>query len=78
MVVAKTESICANCSACSLLPLNNGYYRCRRYGIIVTLNDTCETIDLLKEKARSRKTPSGDENRDALKRCGRKQSGQRR
>ncbi|MCJ7631872.1 hypothetical protein MUP77_05680 [Candidatus Bathyarchaeota archaeon] len=50
MVVGETKSICANCSACSLLPLNNGFHRCRRYDIIVTLNETCETIDLLEIK----------------------------
>ncbi|MCJ7634568.1 hypothetical protein MUP77_19525 [Candidatus Bathyarchaeota archaeon] len=50
MVVVETDSICANCSACSLLPLNNGFHRCRRYGIIVILGNTCETIDLLEIK----------------------------
>lgn len=50
MVVIETESICANCSACSMLPLNNGFYSCRRYDVVVTLNDVCETIDILEVK----------------------------
>ena len=50
MVVVEAKSICANCSACSLRSLNNGFYRCRRFDIFTTLNDTCDTIDLLKTK----------------------------
>ncbi len=50
MVVVATEDICGNCSACSIRPLTNGFYNCRRYDIVVTLNETCETIDVLKTK----------------------------
>ena len=50
MVMVEAKSICANCSACSLRSLNNGFYRCRRFDIFTTLNDTCEARALLESK----------------------------
>ncbi len=50
MAVVEIQNICANCSACSLRSLNNGFYHCRRFDIAVKPNETCGTIDLLETR----------------------------
>ena len=56
MALVQLERKCENCSACSIKPMVNGFYCCRRYNIVVTLDDSCDTIDLLESKPDRGKT----------------------
>ena len=56
MVMIELEKTCENCSACSIHPMTNGFYCCRRYNIVVTLKESCDTIDLLESTPVRKKT----------------------
>ncbi|MCJ7770696.1 hypothetical protein MUP37_03860 [Candidatus Bathyarchaeota archaeon] len=56
VVLVELERTCENCSACNIHPMTNGFYCCRRYNVVVTLNDSCDTIDLLESTPIRRRT----------------------